>query len=127
MTPARRRSGTVVAVGTAAFAAVALTGCGSTADDSRADHQGVCRDTRCDGHHGGHYGLLYFPIGRSYPPIGGRLAGYPGAVTAVPAGHQAVRGGAAAAGGTVPKSGVKTGGVVRGGFGSGGDGGGVGG
>jgi len=100
----------VTAAGTAAFAALALSGCG---EEPKPDHQAVCMDQktqtrldddRCE-HHG--HGFVYYPIGRSYPPVGAPLSS--GYVTTLPKGHYAQVGGISKGGGT----------VVRGGFGRG--------
>ena len=125
----RRRSTRVVAAGTAAFAALALTGCGS--EDPDPDYQGVCvdpqteqrvDDERCDDDDG-RSGVgfvpffLFFPLGARFPGIGQSYRGYPGSVRTVPAGHTGVRGGAATAGGTATRSTVRQA-VSRGGFGT---------
>ena len=125
---ARRRSTRVVAAGTAAFAALALTGCGGDPDP---DYQGVCvdpqteqrvDDERCDDDDGrGGFGLvpffLFFPLGARFPAIGQSYRGYPGYTRNVPAGHVGARGGASAAGGTATKASVRSA-VSRGGFGT---------
>jgi len=107
-----RRSAKVTAAGTAAFAALALSGCG---EDPKPDHQAVCVDKqtqvrldedRCDDEHHGH-GFVYYPIGRSYPAVGQPLSS--GYVSTLPKGHYAQVGGASKSGGT----------VLRGGFGRG--------
>ena len=120
----------VVASGTALFAAAVLTGCGS---DPEPDYQGVCvnqstqtrvEDDQCDddGHRAGGGGgigfaWLLFASGRRFPPIGGRMTGYPGAVRTLPDGHSGTFGGATRTGGTVTKSSVKSA-ASRGGFGA---------
>lgn len=120
----RRRSAAVVAAGTAAFAALALTGCGRDADP---DHQGVCVDRTterrvddrdCDGSGGGHGARwVFWPIGARFPGMGQSVRAYPGGTTSLPSGSNGVLGGAAASGGTVTTTGVKSA-VSRGGFGT---------
>ncbi len=119
----------VVASGTALFAAAVLTGCGS---DPEPDHQAVCvqestqtrvEDDKCDddggarsgGYHGG-FGWLLWGSGKRFPPMGGRVADYPGSVRTLPSGHAGAYGGASAGGGTVSKASAKTA-IDRGGFG----------
>ncbi|GLY18033.1 hypothetical protein Kisp01_50470 [Kineosporia sp. NBRC 101677] len=118
----------VVASGTALFAAAVLTGCGS---DPEPDHQAVCvnqttqtrvDDDDCDDNGGARVGgggvntWLLYGSGRRYPPIGGKIASYPGGVTTLPSGHAGAYGGAEAKGGTVSKASAKTA-IERGGFG----------
>lgn len=126
----RRRSTKVVAAGAAAFAAIALTGCGSDPDP---DYQGVCvdqqtetrvADEECDDEsRASTHGFVFFPLGLLYPAIGGRLRNYPGYTANVPAGHNGAIGGASASGGVVSKASAKAA-AARGGFGTTGRGGG---
>jgi hypothetical protein len=118
----------VVASGTALFAAAVLTGCGS---DPEPDHQAVCvdqstqtrvEDDRCDddnvrGGGGAGFAWLLFASGRRFPPIGGRIANYPGSVRTLPDGHSGAYGGADRNGGTVSKASAKAA-IDRGGFGA---------
>jgi hypothetical protein len=101
----------VTAAGTAAFAVLALSGCG---EDPKPDHQAVCvdqqtqkriDDDKCDDDHHGH-GFIYYPIGHAYPPVGSQVSG---GITKLPKGHYAQVGGISKSGGV----------VTRGGFGRG--------
>ncbi|GAB3263971.1 hypothetical protein GCM10027456_46530 [Kineosporia babensis] len=120
----------MVASGTALFAAAVLTGCGNSVE---RDHQGVCvdkstqkrvADDECDeddegarsGYYGGTHAWRLYGSGLRFPPVGGRIADYPGSVSTLPSGHGATFGGAERNGGTVSKSSVKTA-ADRGGFG----------
>lgn len=120
----RRRSASVVAAGTALFAAAVLTGCGD--DEPEPDYQGVCvdehtqqrvDDDECDDDEdsSGSHSFVYFGSGSRVPAVGQPYTGYAGFTKSVPNGHAAVRGGAPAGGGTVSKSTITN--ATRGGSG----------
>lgn len=132
----RRRSTRVAALGTAAFAAAALTltACG---EPERGDYQGVCvdkktekrlpdNDKRCEDDNDRSHGFVFFPTGSRYPAVGESFRSYSGAVSRVPAGHNGAYSGASAKGGTASRASVGRA-ISRGGFGSTGKGGSVGG
>ncbi|MBT0770874.1 hypothetical protein KIH74_18180 [Kineosporia sp. J2-2] len=64
----------------------------------------------------GYYGYRMWPVGKTYPPVGGRVSDYPGSVTTLPEGHSATLGGAGTSSGTVTRQSTKQA-VERGGFG----------
>ena len=113
-----------MAAGTAAFAALALAGCGADPDP---DYQGVCVDKRtqyrvsdveCDrDRHNGWYGFVFWPIGLLYPGIGSNFRSFPGGTGTVPDGHNGVKGGGNVSGGVATSESVKSA-VKRGGFGT---------
>jgi hypothetical protein len=112
-----------LAISTAIVTVFAAAACGSDPDP---DYQGVCvnhrtqervDDRQCDGHHGGGFGFLFFPLGFRYPGLGQRVTSFPGGTAQVPDGHTGVRGGAAGTGGVTSKAAAKSA-VSRGGFGT---------
>lgn len=129
----RRRSSLVAAPGVAIFAAAALVACGSEPDPTRQavcvekDSQGIERRAdeskhkdNCEkgGSHGGYiYSHVFYPSGRSVPPVGGNLRSYSGYERKLPAGKSAAWGTPPRGGEKVSTSSIKSA-ASRGGFGA---------
>ena len=130
----RRRSTLVAAPGVAVFAAAALVACGSSDPDPtrqavcvEKDSQGVERRADEDKHkqqcekggsHGGStFVHVFYPSGRSVPPVGAPLRSYGGYERKLPAGKTAAWGTPPRAGEKVSTGTIKSA-ASRGGFGS---------